>query len=246
MFGLIFGLTAISFGISNFEKINDHYAVEASISGAATDSAYFVQTMLTRADQNSYFGFTWSQKGEWLKYLSSPDKELIKSDFPSLKSGEMQKILFKPDTDSSKYQGPGEYVLKMKRYTGESSSGYYADNSLTVNLTEITPTQTPAAPTQTPTPTPVQTSIPTQTPTPSPTRPSPTASPSEVTTPSPTEEIIIIEGIEETTPTGEVLGETTKQDEIPKRSNNVVPLVVTIIVTVVTAFGLIWRFQKRW
>lgn len=245
MFGLTLGLMAISFGISNFEKINDHYAVEASISGAATGSAYFVQTMLTRTDQNSYFGFTWSQKGEWLKYSSSPDKELIKSNFPVLKNGEMQKILFKPDIDSPKYQGSGEYVLKMKRYTGESSSGYYADNSLTINLTEVTPTGTPTPPTQTPTPTPVQTSTPTQTPTPSPTRPSPTASPTEVTTPAPTETVAITEEVEEVTPASEVLGETVKQDEIPKINNNVVPLVVTTIVTVVTASGLIWRFQKR-
>jgi|CXWL01.1.fsa_nt_gi hypothetical protein len=170
----------INFQISNFEKVNDYYSVDASISGAASSSAYYVQAMFTPTDSNNYFGYTWSQKGEWFKYISSPDKEYIKSNFPLLETGLTKKFLVKPDPESSKYTGPGEYLLKLKRYTGESSSGTYSDNSLTVSLSDTTPTPTvtpsEANPPLAETPTQIPTTTPTPTITPTPTATAPTNS----------------------------------------------------------------------
>ncbi len=207
-------LAAISFQISNFEKNNDYYTVDALISGAASASAYFVQAMFTPLDSNNYFGFTWSQKGEWFKYISSPDKEYIKSDFSVLETGITKKFLVKPDTDSPKYTGPGQYLLKLKRYTGESQSGTYSDNSLTVTLSDSTPIQeaiptessTPT-PTSTPTSSPSPTLTPTKTPTPTPT---PTVKPTSTPTRSEVQIQSAIEGQSAPTPTatasGEILG----------------------------------------
>lgn len=162
---------AISFQIGNFARVDDYYSLDAEISGAATGSAYYVQAMFTPIDDNSYFGYTWNQRGQWIKYISSPAKDYIKENFPVLPNGQPQKILLKPDPDSSKYHGSGDYLVKVKRYTGESSTGYYADNSLTVSLTEPTPTPEETAtstptPTATASPTAASTSTPTITPTP--------------------------------------------------------------------------------
>ncbi|KKT81171.1 MAG: hypothetical protein UW80_C0056G0005 [Microgenomates group bacterium GW2011_GWC1_44_9] len=110
---------------------------------------------------------------------------------------------------SSKYTGPGEYYLKLKRYTGESTSGTYSD-TLSITLSEVTPspeptpTSTPATPSLTtatptvtntptsqPTSTPIKTNIPTKTPSPTPTptktptpRPIASATPTKTITPS--------------------------------------------------------------
>ncbi len=173
---------AISFRISNFTPVDDYYSLDAEIQGAATDSAYYVQAMFTPVDANSYFGYTWNQKGQWVKYISSPDKDFIKENFPLFPGNEVQKILLKPDFTSSKYHGPGDYVVKVKRYTGESSTGYYADNSLTVSLSDPSP-----SPTETPTPTstPTQTNTPSATPPSTPSKtPTLTAKPSATFTPT--------------------------------------------------------------
>jgi len=180
---------AIDFQISDFHKEGNFYTVNAQITGAASDSSYFVQAMFTQPDATSYFGFTWGQKGDWFSYLSSPEPDFIKANFPSIPSEQTIKIILKPDTESSKYKGPGEYTLKLKRYTGESTSGTYS-NSLSVTLSDslVTPdpTQT-SAPTTSPTSSPTATSAPASTSTPTKTpviTKSPTKTPTVTKTPA--------------------------------------------------------------
>lgn len=167
----------IEFHISNFQKVSDYYSVDAEITGAATGSSYYVQAMFTKPDPTGYFGFTWSQKGEWFKYVSSPDEEFIKSNFPILETGVVKTFLLKPDTGSSKYSGPGDYYLKLKRYTGESSSGTFSD-TLTVSLTDSSASPEAAS-------TPASTQTPTTTPTATPAQSSPTPTPTLTSTPTP-------------------------------------------------------------
>ena len=170
--------TAITFQISNFEKVNDYYSVDAAISGAATGSAYYLQAMFKPTDSKNYFGNTWGQTGDWFKYVSSPNPDYVKANFPKIDNNSTLKVLLKPDTESSEYHGPGEYLLKLKRYTGESSSGTYADNSLTVTLSDPSPPPTPS-----PTSTPTASSIPSSSPPPTIT---PTVSSTKIPTPTPT------------------------------------------------------------
>lgn len=192
----------IQLQISNFEKVNDYYSLDVTLTGASTDSAYYFQSMFTKADPPNYLGYTWGQKGEWVKYDSSPDKEYIKENFPLLENGRTLKILIKPDVEDKGYKGPGEYLLKGKRYT-QGGSASFAENSLTITLSESVPEPEEISTqliSSSPNPSPTATLSPTQTPTISPTRsptasPTPTKSPTARSTPSssptPTNKIII-------------------------------------------------------
>jgi len=170
---------AISLTISNVEKSDSFYSVEALVSGLASSSSCFVQTVLTAPGDPHYFGKMWSQKGEWINYISSPEKEFITENFIKLENDQKIKILFTNDPDDSDYLGPGTYILKLKRYTGNStSSAGESDNTLSVEISEVVVT-----PTDTPTPTPTSTNTPTATPTSSPT-PTPTNTPTPIKTPT--------------------------------------------------------------
>ena len=177
-------LAVISHQISNFERVNDYYSIDVTLSGASADSQYYLQAMFTKDSPPNYLGFTWGQKGDWIKYDSSPDKDFLVENFPVIQNDNTQKILIKPDLEDSGYKGPGEYLLKVKRYT-QGGSGTYSENTLTVSLSDDAPilavaTQT-ETPTQTPTPTPTPTPSPTRTPT-----PTPTSTPTSTKTPTPT------------------------------------------------------------
>ncbi|MCX6793990.1 MAG: hypothetical protein NTY06_02695 [Candidatus Gottesmanbacteria bacterium] len=96
--------------------------------------------------------------------------------------------------DDPNYQGPGNYDLKVRRYTGKSSTFAQESNTLNIVLTATMPTATPTPlPTSTPTPTPEPTVTPTRTPTPTPTptktptpTPTPTVKPTSTVAPTPT------------------------------------------------------------
>jgi len=167
----------ISFTIDNPVKEGDYFIVDASISGISSASAY-VFGMFTNKENPDYFGFTWGQKEDWVEYQTT-NKDFITTNLPILLRDTVQKIWIKPNFSNSGYKGPGEYFLKLKRFTGASDSSAGESNTLTVTLLESTPTPTPTAtaiptpepsitlnPTKTPTPTPVKTSTPTQAPTP--------------------------------------------------------------------------------
>jgi len=158
----------ISFTISNPIREGDYFIVDASLSGIASSSA-FVQGMFTATSSANYFGFTWGQNEEWVNYVGSTNKDFIVQNFPILQKNISQKIWVKPNYADSAYRGPGEYFLKLKRYTGASDNSTGEDAVLTVNLSEPLPTPTPTPteePTNTPEPTTVWTPNPTKTPTP--------------------------------------------------------------------------------
>ena len=154
--------------------------VTASLSAS---SNYYLQGTLRSQSSSKYFGETQNNKGDYIDYVSAPDKEYVVSNFfvtdvqNATWSG-MVRMRFK--TDDPNYFGPGLYDLKLRRFTGSSSSGSSAgdSNTLTINLTMSAPTPTPS-----PSPTPTQ--APTATPTPSPSltpsiKPSPLPSPTVV------------------------------------------------------------------
>lgn len=172
---------AISFEISNPVIEGDYYIVDTNLTGISSDSAY-VQGMFTSEGTTSYFGFTWGQKGEWVKYDGSVSKEYILEYFPIVQKDQTSKIWIKPDFTHTAYKGPGKYTLKLKRYTGNSDNSAGDSNNLTIDLNEPTPTVVPTTtPTNTTTPTSTVTSTPIQTPT-----KTPTTTPTKLVTQTPT------------------------------------------------------------
>jgi hypothetical protein len=140
-----------------------------------------MQGVLRSQSSSKYFGETKNNKGDWIDYISSPEKEYIISNFfltdihEASWSGQIN-LRFK--VDDPNYAGPGVYDLKLRRFTGNSNSSAGDSNWLQINLTAPIP-----APTPTPTPiaTPTNNPSPSSTPTPKPSiqsSPTPSVSPS--------------------------------------------------------------------
>gem|GEM_PF-1597102 len=220
--------SAITLNISNLEKGENSFSLDATLSGISSSANCYVQVVITAPGSPHYFGQTWSPKGEWFKYISSPAKEYIVENFVKLENDQTTKIIFNTDPNDEDYKGPGEYLVKLNRYTGSSSSPAGDSNSLTMNITDPTPTSDPTiiitetptntptstttptnTPTNTSTPTPVKT--PTKTPTPTPT-PVKTFTPTVIKTPTPTKNYVIaIKTTPTTSPStfSAILGEST-------------------------------------
>ena len=130
----------------------------------------------------SYFGFTKDTNGNWINAPGGSCSQYFKIAAGDIKEGSWSGTLqFKPDSTSALYQGPGDYLFKVGRYTSSCSSPTWSTET-TIAVTGPTPTPTPQ-PTSTPTPTPV----PTNTATPTPTKtPTPTIKPTSTLTPTPT------------------------------------------------------------
>ncbi|MFZ2199849.1 MAG: hypothetical protein WAV40_03620, partial [Microgenomates group bacterium] len=172
---------AIDFTIHDPVVTNLEISLTASISAT---SNYYLQGTIRSQSSSKYFGETQNNKGDWIDYVSSPEKEYIASNFflTDVKNATwsgMIKLRFKLDDPS--YLGPGVYDLKLRRYTGNSSSSAGDSNTLTINLTAQAPTPSPS-PTLLPSPSPSPTPKPSPIPSP---KPSPVISPS----PSPEGEV---------------------------------------------------------
>lgn len=193
----------ISLSISGMERKDDYYIVNITASGLSSTSGCFVQGMFT-ATPSSYFGYTWSSKGEWLRYDASPDQEYVKANFIELKNDEPQNILVKPDSEASGYKGPGDYLFKIRRFIANGNSSSYYSNIIQLSLSDPIPTEViTETPTETITETPTaSTPTPTKTPTPTPTK-TPTKVPTKTPslTKSPTKAIF--------STSSAVLGEST-------------------------------------
>ena len=168
-------LASIDLTISDLATKDDYYQLTAKVTGMSSSSATYIQAMLYPEGVNKYFGFTFSRDGQWIKYDGSPDKQYVIDNFVRLENDQPTTIFLKPDFEDSDYQGPGKYLVKLKRFTASGSSSDYS-NTLELNLSQTTPTPTPT-PTSTPTTTPTKTATsaptssktPTQAPTPTPT-----------------------------------------------------------------------------
>ncbi len=162
LFGLMFLLTlliprkvfsAINLNISDLIQKDDHYQITAMVTGMSSSSGTFVQAVFTPKDTSKYFGFTFSKKGEWIKYESTPDKNFVVENFIQLQNDQSITIFIKPDFTDKDYQGPGKYSVKLKRFTLSGTPSDYS-NSLDVDLNYATSTPQPTSViTITPTPT---------------------------------------------------------------------------------------------
>lgn len=185
----VFAATPQSISISDIPaSIDQNQSFEMSVSfvcPSCTGDSYLRGAFYPSG--TSYFGFTQDNVGGWSNAPASNCQTYFRvalSDFN--KEGTWSgKLSVKPDTESSFYAGPGEYIFKVGRYTPScgSASLWSAEKIIAVTGPTATPTPTPI-----PTSVPTNTPAPTQTPTPTPTAIAATPTPTPVKTPTPTAE----------------------------------------------------------
>lgn len=261
-----FAYATISLSISSVEKKDDYYIVNITASGLSSGSGCFVQGMFT-ATPSSYFGYTWSSKGEWLKYDSSPDQGFVIGNFVELKNDEPQNILVKPDSEESGYKGPGDYLFKIRRFIANGNSSSHYSNIIQISLSEPIPTEVPTeTPTETITQIPTTSTTITPTPTPTPTKTPtliPTKAPTKIPTKAPTKTPTLTNSPTRTltSTTSAVLGESTAsatlsalfheiaptptpEKKIIKQNNNKTPFFVGILLAIGSGSLLYFRHRK--
>jgi hypothetical protein len=217
VFPLLMTTSAADFTIFLPEISSQEISFNATLSGVTTtncpDNRCYLQGTLRSVASSKYFGETANASGGWVDYVSSPDTEYIKANYyaADIQGGSwFARLKMRFKIDDPNYQGPGDYELKLRRYTGKSSNYSAESNTLSVSITAPGPTTTPT-PTCTPTPanTPTQTPLPTSTPastnTPTPTKKAtPTLIPPEIPESSDSSDA---------TSDGVVLGDTTNNPE---------------------------------
>ena len=155
---------AVTVSVTNFPTtLSDQpFAITASVSGATAGTNY-LRIDLYKDGTSNYFGETyngssWYSGGEGSSYFP------ITIDSSKNGFGTFQGRVGNPN--SNDYPGPGNYKLKIRRYT---SSGSLASSDtqtpVDVNITYAAPTSSPT-PTVTPAPTPTEEPTSTNTPTP--------------------------------------------------------------------------------
>lgn len=180
---------AVTFSISTEQTTiskDDEVAVLVKIADITSCTKCYLQAAFTASlDNPKYLGQTQNNTGSWYIYGSNPTPDTIKSSFYSFEptnSAWIGTIKTKIDTVDSDYKGAGNYYLKVARYTGNSSSGSWADDPpIQLIVVDTTPSKIPTA---SPSPVPSHTPKPTATPKPSST-PKPTVTPKPSSTPKP-------------------------------------------------------------
>jgi len=137
--------------ISNPSVTDDTVTFTVNILGITasglTDGKGYLQAMFVGSDSKS-FGYTKNNSGDWYEYIGEPTADYIKSKFyyfTPVDGSWSDTMTAKNNYDDSSYKGPGNYILRVKRYTGGStSSAGDPSNDLTVNLSHALPTLTPS------------------------------------------------------------------------------------------------------
>lgn len=156
--GITFTITDSPSSISS-----DPFSVTASISGNLSGTNY-LRIDLFKENTTNYFGETFNNSS-W--YGESDGTGYFPITYEnSVWSGSLQGRIGSPT--ATKYPGPGEYKLRIRRYTSVDNYTVSDIKNITINwaLPTATPTETPI-PTETFTP--QNTPTPTKTPTPKPT-----------------------------------------------------------------------------
>jgi hypothetical protein len=176
---------AVSLSVSHVPTTVDRlteFEVDVVLSCSSCSGDSYLRGVLYPSGTN-YFGFTKNNEGTWInapggecaKYYKVMQEEIVEGSW----SG---KLTMKPDVDHSAFQGPGEYLLKIGRYTPSCGVTWSDPLPLTLAGPTVTPTPAPTAkPTEAPrptdTPSPTHTPMPSATPTPTDVPESPTTEP---------------------------------------------------------------------
>lgn len=159
---IIFAASTQSLVISHTPAILDENA-EAEITVNLTCSSCSTDSFLRGVfypNGTSYFGYVQSNDGTWTNVPGSSCTQYFKVLLADITpegtwSG---KLKVKVDKESTNYNGPGEYLFKVGRYTPSCSSASIWSNEVTIAVIGPTHTPTPSAsPTMNPTLTPSDT-----------------------------------------------------------------------------------------
>ena len=134
------------------------------------EKTYYLRTVLSKSGESPYFGSTKNNSDAWV--LTTDNKTNYYSFTTSPDATWSGQLSFKYESDENYYEGPGNYKIKVGRYTSASDSDADWSDTLDIELIGPTPTPTPTStPTPTPTPTPLASPKPSVggTPTPKPT-----------------------------------------------------------------------------
>lgn len=246
-------LAAISFLIDSPIITGTEITLSASVSGLIasscnTDGRCFLAGTLRQVGASKYFGLTQNNMGSWIDYQSTPETEYIQNNFfdftPNSGSWSGQ-LKLKFSVLDSEYKGPGDYEIKVRRFSGKSQNPSGDSNILIQRLDQVIPTPTPTltpTATQAPTSTPTSTPSPTPTSTPTPTITlTPTLKPTLSKTPTPTLTPLITPLI---TPTIEITQEVLGASTSAQTTSNNLPIFSTAFGVVASIFALILRFSK--
>src|SRR3989344_4221541 len=130
---------AIVFTISNpLVNSDDSIEVDASITGLISSSCsssgcYLKAQLKTLDESKSYFGYTNNNSGEFVDYFSSPSStDEVKSklfNFVPVSGSWSGKLKAKNNFTDTNYIGPGQYTLRFRRFSGNSTTPTSGDSN---------------------------------------------------------------------------------------------------------------------
>lgn len=133
---------AVTVTINNFpsEITADSFNVEVNVSGAQ-DGANYLRVDLFKEGTTNYFGETWNNSN-W--YGSSDGTQYLPV---SINEGSASAVIQGRMGDATKteYGGPGNYKLRIRRYTSASNYSFSDSQDVTINVALPSPSPTPAA-----------------------------------------------------------------------------------------------------
>lgn len=268
---LLFGLLLFFFGYSVFvSKVIAAQNLSISNSPSIIDQSqeFSINTLLSCSgcsdsylrgvfypSGTSYFGYTQDNAGNWSNAPGANCTTYFKIGQSDLQGGSWSGTLkFKPDKDSAYYNGPGEYLFKVGRYTSSCNSPSVWSAETTIAITGPTPSPTPSpTPGSTPTPSPTPSPAPAPTvrlsATPKPSAASilvkSTGSQSDLSSISSTQQYVITPTLSPSAvPKGEVLG--SNDDKIQKIMGvlGFISLIIAGIVFFLLNPGILNKFRK--
>lgn len=117
------------------QEINSDQEFEAAVrvvSPSNSDQNFYLKGAFKKSDSSNYFGETFS--GEWVKNGTTYSKQFkITTNAEGKWEG---KIKIKPDQEDSGFDGTGEYIFKIARYS-DSGSGPVWSNEISIKINEI-------------------------------------------------------------------------------------------------------------
>lgn len=116
-------------------EINSDQEFDISVSlnlPEKTNTGFYLKGAFKKSDSSNYFGFTLN--GDWVKNNSSYSSQYkIATDSEGKWAG---KIKVRPDSLDSGFDGSGNYILKVGRYS-DSGSGPVWSNELNIKINEV-------------------------------------------------------------------------------------------------------------
>lgn len=132
----------------------EEFEVEIALLSAPKNRVYFLRAAFFQEGTSNYFGYTLNNQGIWRNEVGEYCQFL---EINTGEEGEWEGVLrARADLEAVGFQGPGEYLFKVGRYT-EGGSLSWSDDEVGITIV-VNPSPSPTlvpTPTSTPTPTPL-------------------------------------------------------------------------------------------